>query len=97
MESLGIVYMLVAKLHGVKVRIAHSHNSNSEPTFKGKIKYLLSRMYSVYATDLFTCSKIAGDYMFANKKYTIINNAINVDKFVFNGTVRNDVRTELNL
>lgn len=97
MESLGIVYMLVAKLHGVKVRIAHSHNSNSEPTFKGKIKYLLSRMYSVYATDLFACSKVAGDYMFANKKYTIINNAINVDKFVFNRKVRNDVRTELNL
>ena len=37
------------------------------------------------------------NYMFANKKYTIINNAINVDKFVFNRKVRNDVRTELNL
>lgn len=97
MESLGMIFMFVAKWHGVKVRIAHSHNSKAEPTVKGKIKYLLSRMYSVYATELFACSRVAGEYMFPNKKYTIINNAIDVKKFLFNDKVRNEVRKELKL
>ena len=36
MESLGQLYFRAAKKYGVPVRIAHSHNSATEPTLKGK-------------------------------------------------------------
>ena len=41
MESLGQFYFKAAKKDGVPVRVAHSHNSATENTFKGKIKGLL--------------------------------------------------------
>lgn len=40
MESLGQFYFKAAKKDGVPVRVAHSHNSATENTFKGKIKGL---------------------------------------------------------
>lgn len=41
MESLGQFYFKAAKKNGVPVRVAHSHNSATENTIKGKIKGLL--------------------------------------------------------
>lgn len=51
MESLGQFYFKAAKKDGVPVRVAHSHNSATENTFKGKIKGLLLKRYKVFATD----------------------------------------------
>ena len=97
MESLGFLIFLIAKINGVKVRIAHSHNINTENTFKGKIKYFLSRFFKYLSTDNFACSKEAGDYLFKNHKYEIIPNAIDLTKFKFSKEKRNKIRNELNI
>lgn len=47
MESLGQFYFKAAKKDGVPVRVAHSHNSATENTFKGKIKGLLLKRSAV--------------------------------------------------
>lgn len=97
MESLGFLIFLIAKINGVKVRIAHSHNINTENTFKGKIKYFLSRFFKYLSTDNFACSKEAGDYLFKNHKYEILPNAIDLTKFKFSKEKRNKIRNELNI
>ena len=56
---------------------------------------LLQRLYTIYATDLFACSDEAGKYLFKNKKFNIMRNAIDSKKFMYNEKIRNDIRNEL--
>lgn len=97
MESLGQFYFKAAKRHHVPVRIAHSHNSATENTIKGKIKRVLLKRYKVYATDYFACSEKAGKFMFNNKEFTVLKNAIIVDNFTFSENDRRQLRRELGL
>lgn len=39
--------------------------------------------YKVFATDYFACSQKAGEFMFANKKFTVLKNAIIVNNFIY--------------
>ena len=89
-----------AKEAGIQCRIAHSHLSDLGLDFK-----LPFRVYAKYRmkdnpTQYFACSRNAGRWLFGKKiKYhgslTIMNNAINVQEFVFNASVREEVRNEL--
>lgn len=97
MESLGQFYLREAKKNKIPMRIAHSHNSSTEKTVKGYMKSILLKNYHKYATDLFACSKKAGEYMFGNKRFLVWNNAINIENFLFDHSVRNEIRKELNL
>lgn len=97
MESLGQFYFRVAMKNGVPIRIAHSHNSSTENTIKGKIKGVLLKRYPIYATDFFACSEQAGKYMFGNRKFHVLKNAIILKNFEFDSHVRQEVRKELAL
>lgn len=97
MESLGRFYLKEAKRNKIPIRIAHSHNSSTEKTIKGYVKSLLLKEYDKYATDLFACSKQAGNYMFKNKEFLVLNNAIDTEKFSFDQNIRNEVRKELDI
>ncbi len=83
MNSIGFIHMMIAKKNGVKVRIAHSHNSKTENTLKGTIKAILMRPVRFVSTHNFACSTEAGKYLFKNKSFTIIPNAVNVNRFKF--------------
>ena len=47
------------------------------------------------ATHLFACGKEAGDWMFGGHSFSILNNAIDAESFVFDEEVRNQYREEL--
>lgn len=52
----------------------------------------------MFANVRFACSKDAGVYLFGkNKKFEVINNGINIEKFVYNVDLRKKIRNELNL
>lgn len=97
MESIGFLVFLIAKVYGVKVRVAHSHNIKTEDTIKGKVKYIISRPFKYLATNCFACSDEAGDYLFKNKDYTVLPNAIELKKFEFSESKRRKIRNELNI
>ena len=44
-----------------------------------------------YATDLLACSKTAGDWMFDGRPYIIIKNGIDISRYVYSGTARQNV------
>ena len=103
MNALSVFPLMAAKKAGIKVRIAHSHStSNKREWKKNLIKNMLRPFSKVYATHLFACSQLAGEWLFGKKaqasgKVTIINNAINFEKFKYKEEDRNQIRREYNL
>ena len=96
-DCLSSVALQCAKDCGVPVRIAHSHSSSAVKNIKYPIKLYYMKKIPRFATDLFACGKQAGDWMFSGKKYQIIRNAIDTEKYLYTTTVNKSVREELGL
>lgn len=92
MSSIGFINFIIAKKNNVNVKIAHSHNSSTDDTFKGRVKRLMMLPYKYISDINFACSKEAGEYLFKNKKYEVIPNAIDVKKFMYNVEDRMEIR-----
>ncbi|OIZ63817.1 hypothetical protein BLA28_15445 [Eisenbergiella tayi] len=95
--SIGYFCLRIAEKCGVPVRIAHSHSNSMTQDYKKYIKYILQRLYTIHATDLFACSQDAGRYLFKHKKFHVLTNAIDSSKFVANTLMRETIRKELNI
>ena len=97
MSSIGFLNFIIAKRNGIKVRIAHSHNSSTDKTLKGRIKRLMMLPYKYVSTINYACSNEAGKYLYGNKKFEIIPNAIDTYKFKFNQNKRIEYREKLDI
>lgn len=95
--AIGKICTDVARKCGVKTIIAHTHNNNAVKDWKYYPKILLRKLYTKGPTDFFACSEDAGKYTFKNKKFTVIYNAIDIDRFLFKQEVRENFRKELNI
>ena len=99
-DSGNAVILKIAKKCGIKVRISHSHNTDF--TINNKIRILLNNLQKKqidrYATHKWACSKVAGEWLYGvNSDFTIIPNAIDVQKFKFNRDWRSKLRAEYGL
>ncbi|WP_035764594.1 glycosyltransferase family 1 protein [Butyrivibrio sp. NC2002] len=85
--------LLVAKrLHAVTV--CHSHNE----TDPKKLAHYIGRELLLKVTDVrLACSENAGKWMYKNRDYTVINNAIDLNKFSFNAEKKARIIKEFNL
>lgn len=103
LNTLSVFPLYVAKMANVPVRIAHSHSTSNKKEWKKNIlKNILKPFSKVNATHYFCCSELAGRWLFGDKTYDnnkvkLINNAINIDKFIYNEEIRNIIRNELNI
>ena len=86
-----------AQRNGIPHRIAHSHNSKINFDMKWPIKqYCRSHMKNA-TTDFWGCGELAIEFYFGKKlvesgNYTLIKNAIEEERFVYNEQVRADLR-----
>lgn len=92
-----------AKKNGMKRIILHSHGSGSPGrSLTSKILriYNMSRIKK-YATHYFACSDLAAKWLFGNyidrSEIEIINNGIEVGKFIYKKEIRQKLRSELDL
>ena len=99
----NIFYLYYAKKYGIKKRIVHIH-SVAEPT--SKIHLYLHRLHKLFikklATDFLSCSKIASQWAFSKKiiqssQHLVINNGIDMTKFYFDKSTRNNERKKYQL
>lgn len=97
MPSFSVFYMGIAKLCGIPVRINHSHNSSYNKTVKGYVEHFLTKFVKWNANYYFACSDLAGKYMYGKSDFTIIHNAVDIDRFRFNIDIRNEVRKDLGI
>lgn len=96
-DAMSYLPLKAAKKANIPVRIAHSHNTSIDKDFKYFLKqYFRSKITSV-ATDYCTCGQEAGKFLFGNRDFTFIPNAIEVDKFLYNEDLRMKKRAELGI
>ena len=95
--SIGYFCLKAAKEMNVPVRIAHSHNNETVHDAKYLFKLALQKIYTIYATDLFACSEEAGKYLFKDKPFQVLKNAIDSQNFIADADTRNEIRKELGL
>lgn len=94
-DTMSYLPLKAAKKAGVPVRIAHSHNTAIDNDFKYLLKlYFKTRINSV-ATNSLACGQEAGSFLFGNKPFDIIPNAVDAEKFYFNQAIRESKRVAL--
>lgn len=97
LDCMAGIPLKYAKLNGVPVRIAHAHNSNQTKDKKYLLKLYFKRNIPKYATVLFACSEEAGQWMFGGAEFKVLYNAIDARQYVYNESIRNDIRKRLNI
>lgn len=95
--TIGYFCLKTAKRCGVPIRIAHSHNNETVHDSKYLLKRVMQKLYTIHANNLFACSEAAGRYLFGNREFKVLNNAIDSEKFIFNAQIREETRKELSL
>jgi len=85
---------------GIKKIIVHSHNKSCGKKLRQRFMHFYYRpKLNKLPISKFACSFVAGQWMFGKKAtgIKVINNAIDISKFVFNSDLRAQVRTEMSL
>ncbi len=102
MSELGYFAFKEAKKWRVPVRICHAHNTPAffSETLGEKIKRIpreiLARMIRRESTDFFTCSQIAGEWLYGKKickKMVFMRNAIDAAAFRYNKELSSRIKS----
>lgn len=100
-EAMGLYALNGAKYAGIKVRIAHAHNTNIIRDYKWPLKMFCKHFLASSATDLWSCGRDAGIYFFGEKNWNergmILHNAIEIPRFRFEPSVRAQMRARYGL
>ena len=91
-SSMMAIELTIAKLAGVKNRIAHSHNSTC-PNMK--VHKLLNPYFRTVYTKALACGKLAGDWLFGENNFEVLPNGFHTGDFAFSEKERAVVRTKL--
>ena len=103
LNAMSIFPLYAAKRAGVSIRIAHSHSTSNKTEWKKNLlKNILKKFSKTNATHYFCCSELAGRWLFGDKVYNQnkvikINNAIDMDKFIYNSNINTQMREELGI
>ena len=103
-EPYDVLVGVSAKLAGVNTVFFHSHNSSmdNENGIKKIIMDLFKKLIPIISDYNLACSDLAAQFMFPSqilkeKKFTVIKNAIDVEKYRFSEEVRSEYRKKLNV
>ena len=103
MNTLAVFSLFAAWLAGAKIRILHNHSTAiKSEKLRSIMKYILRPFAPIFANKYMACSFLAGEWMYGKKKMQsgevkVLNNAIDVDKFVYNPETRKRLKHELNI
>ena len=90
--------MLAAKHHGIPIRIYHSHLTDNIESKRMKIWtktwiYITSLLSNRYAA----CTEEAGKAAFKNKKFCILKNGVDINRFIYSEESRRAFRGNFNI
>lgn len=105
MTSTSAIYIPIAKqIGGAGITITHVRSAGVDPGIKGRVTKLLRLPLRKKGTAdfYFACSEKAGRAVYGDKLFDegivrVIPNAIDVKKYAYNETVRNQIRQELGI
>ena len=93
-SSMMAIELTIAFLAGVKIRIAHSHNSYCDNI---KLQKIMTPYFRKTYSKALSCGVLAGDWLFGNGQYEILPNGIYTDNFKFDLRERTQIRKDLNV
>lgn len=95
-NCIGGIDLIAAKLGGARYRILHSHSNRCG---KGEewLHYLLRPVVNCFVTERYACSREAGNWMYGDRTFQIIHNAIDIDKYKYNEEKRGTLRQAYHL
>lgn len=96
-DCMSGVPLKIAKKKGIPVRIAHAHSSNQTKDWKYILKHYFKKNIPYYANVLCACSNSAGNWMFSDKSFFILNNAIDAKNYIYNYEKRKKTRQLLKI
>ena len=103
MNAMSVFPLFAAYLAGANIRIIHNHSTaDKSERARAIIKYILRPFAPLFANRYLACSKLAAKWMYGQtgidkKDVFVLNNAIDVDAFVFSGPIRERYRKKLGL
>lgn len=100
-RSYASIFIPIAKKYNV-VTIIHSHSTSNGKGLSAIIKNIMQYPLRFQADYFMACSDKAGKWLFGtkvllDKKYMIVPNAIDSNKFSFSLDIRNKIRKKLNV
>lgn len=99
----SLIAIIIAKFHGVKIRIVHCHQAFPRESAKKRIMRVLSiSLIKCFSNVLIGCGEAAARWLYGERalragKVIILNNAIDLDKYTFSRKKRDEIRAELGL
>ena len=91
-------FFKIARKYNIKKLCLHAHaTKGSDNWLKNMINRVLIYKVKKMTTNRFSCSFLAGKYVFGSKKFEIIPNAIEYEKYKFNEEFRNEIRNKYNI
>lgn len=96
-DAMSAFPLKAAKKSNIPNRITHSHSSKFDTDLKLLIKIMAMKTIPKLATEYCACGDVAGKFMFKDKSFKIIRNAIELDKFIYNPAIRERKRKELKI
>ena len=91
----GGIDLLAAKCGGARKMILHSHNTKTVG-IELILHYILRPFVNMYISTRFACGQRAGEWMFAKRKFGIIKNGIETEKFKYDVEIRKRYRNKYN-
>lgn len=100
-RSTAAIYLNIAKKHGL-ITIAHSHSTSNGKGITAIVKNILQFPIRNIADYLFACSDKAGIWLYGKnaiqkQNYKMIPNGVDLDRFAFNKTIREEMRRKLGI
>jgi glycosyltransferase involved in cell wall biosynthesis len=95
----GYYYLKYAKKYNIKTRIIHSHNMTlgDGNIIKRLVNKYFRYMTLKYSNCFFACSEGAGNFLFKDKEFKVINNAFDISKYEYNIKSRINTRSKLGI
>ncbi len=105
MDAAGYFFLKEAKKAGVPVCVSHSHNTASQNIQSNIIKRTVYKTIhnrsikklSEIADVKIACSTEAGNWLFNGTKFAVLNNAIDIEKYTFDLSKREEIRKHLGI
>lgn len=100
--STAAIYLQLAKKYGLYT-IAHSHSDSTNHTLEGLLYGMFSYPTRFIADYFFGCSERAGEKRYGKrivenkKRFKVLNNAIHVEKFSYDPSIRDKIRKSLGI
>jgi glycosyltransferase EpsF len=91
------ILLWLAKRKGISVRVCHSHTSGVENKFllpfMRVFKAIVTRASNVHLA----CGEKAGDFLYGDQPFTVINNAISVQRYLTNTSNTDEIKQQFQL